>query len=88
MNLDSLLNLYSKPRRANIEELKISAKTALQTADALELLKQLEPTEPIWHVFWHLCGNCGQLVEHSDFYCRNCGRKIKWSKVKFDGKND
>jgi len=41
-------------------------------------LSKLVPKEPKNDVFWHLCGICGQMVEKSDNYCRNCGQAIKW----------
>ena len=56
------------------------AKTLAQ--DALALLKQHMPVEPIQdmvgdRLFW-VCGSCGHDVNQNDLYCANCGREIKW----------
>jgi rubrerythrin len=54
--------------------------------DALELLKEHEPVEPrkilpciTRPVGGYVCGYCGiRFLEKNDYYCPNCGRKVKW----------
>lgn len=50
--------------------------------DALALLKAQEPVEPIQDMvgdalFW-VCGKCGHDIRSADWYCANCGKKVKW----------
>ena len=50
--------------------------------DALALLKQHMPVEPIQdmvgdRLFW-VCGSCGHDVSQNDWYCSTCGKAIKW----------
>lgn len=60
-------------------------------ADALQLLKEQKPVEPVRDPkcgrVW-LCGNCGQFVgfedndpsdpNEYDHFCRSCGKAVKW----------
>lgn len=52
-------------------------------ADALELLKEQEPVEPV-NVRWEMnirggtCPRCLNWVQRSYNYCPFCGRKVKW----------
>lgn len=55
----------------------------LMMKDALALLREQEPVEPIEQDGWHYCGICGRSID-GDFadeelfqYCPNCGRKVK-----------
>ena len=58
--------------------------------DALKLLKEQEPVEPI-HIYGHnLCGCCGTILHETRkkfswkltstkaYYCPNCGKAVKW----------
>lgn len=55
-------------------------------ADALALLKEQEPIEPIISYGTFRCGNCRNIVGYNDGYgrgyqnnfCSDCGRKVKW----------
>ena len=50
--------------------------------DALELLKEQEPVEPIRNDigigYWHQCGACGAALGVDWKYCHNCGKAVKW----------
>ena len=54
--------------------------------DVVELLKEQEPVEPrkillciTRPVGGYVCGHCGiRFLEKNDYYCSNCGRKVKW----------
>ena len=50
-------------------------------AEAVEALKAQEPVKPrmisIGNVKGPVCGNCG-LGVIGCYYCRNCGREVKW----------
>lgn len=57
--------------------------------DALALLKEQEPVEPVLDKqngrIW-LCGNCGcfvGLTNYSEFdkFCRECGHPVKWEEA-------
>lgn len=59
---------------------------ALLVRDALAILKEQEPVEPVldkqYKRIW-LCGNCGCFVgiaNYSEFdkFCRECGHPVKW----------
>ncbi len=59
-------------------------------SDALALLKEQEPVEPILEQDFMVCGNCGHeviwqkiigdniLVEEQLDYCPQCGKAVKW----------
>lgn len=52
-------------------------------ADALELLKTLEPMAPVYDQLLTQeiprCGKCGhRLVKGEDKYCCKCGQAVKW----------
>lgn len=59
--------------------------------DAIALLKEREPTEPVLDETtkrFYRCGACGEYVgfidsdpgdpNEQDCFCRNCGRAVKW----------
>ena len=54
--------------------------------DALAMLKEQEPIEPINSYGTFRCGNCGNIIGYNDSYargyqnnyCSDCGRKVKW----------
>ena len=48
--------------------------------DAIELLKAQEPVKPVVagkETHWYEC-ECGTGIDYRDFYCRGCGRAVKW----------
>jgi hypothetical protein len=49
--------------------------------DALELLKEQEPIEPIHNLGITRCGNCNCEIDKYEGikYCPFCGRKVKWN---------
>lgn len=57
--------------------------TAELAHDALALLREQEPVEPLWHEygpysFW-TCAGCDGIIDHDDYkFCPHCGRKVKW----------
>lgn len=62
--------------------------------DALELLKEQEPTKPTVSVDTWICSKCGHTLESQELiddkenpqvlihelyqYCPNCGKAVKW----------
>ena len=46
--------------------------------DALELLKEQEPVEPIKLENWWKCPSCSGNIVCNMKYCPGCGRKVKW----------
>lgn len=50
------------------------------TDDALEFLKEQEPTKPIHNLGITRCGNCNREIDkYEDVkYCPNCGKAVKW----------
>ena len=73
--------LYKRDRKCNF--------TALMK-DALELLKEQEPVDPIEMIddFYPIgeplrtigwrCGQCGDRIAGYDNFCPNCGKAVKW----------
>ena len=55
------------------------AEKCLELAEAEDTLL-MEPVqaeiEGGGHSWWYVCGDCHGLIDPSDIYCRNCGRKI------------
>ena len=54
----------------------------LTVNELIELLKAQDPIEPIQDMvgdalLW-VCGKCGHDIRNSDWYCANCGKKVKW----------
>lgn len=52
-------------------------------SDAIELLKDKEPFEPLLadadHKMW-ICGNCKVAIfPHGTSYCHNCGKVVLWN---------
>ena len=48
--------------------------------DALEVLKRLEPIEPMIVAGQYECGECRyELRADADSYCPCCGKKVKWN---------
>ena len=50
------------------------------TADALALLREQEPVEPIRQEGYSSvkCGKCNSTIPLYCIYCPVCGRKVKW----------
>ena len=48
------------------------------TTDALELLQEQEPVEPIKLENWWKCPSCSGNIVYNMKYCAGCGRKVKW----------
>lgn len=46
--------------------------------DALELLKEQEPINPIRHENWWECPSCGRNIFVNMKYCYGCGKNFKW----------
>lgn len=61
--------------------------------DALTLLREQEPVEPVLDIDTWKCRNCGHDLEHQEMlgdnvlfheqynYCPNCGKKVKWDET-------
>lgn len=47
-------------------------------ADALKLLKEQKPAEPIKLENWWKCPSCSGNIVYNMKYCPGCGRKVKW----------
>lgn len=54
--------------------------------DALVLLKEREPVEPIRGedmdsssaCWWFVCPSCRIAIDYQDRFCRHCGQALKW----------
>ena len=55
--------------------------------EALALLKAQEPVKPeiggntngtIGTTWFYICGACNRAIDHSDKFCRHCGREVQW----------
>ena len=58
--------------------------------DAIALLEEQEAVEPKkesdgnpgkWASWWYVCGNCGEVIDQHDMYCRYCGHEVKWDAI-------
>ena len=58
--------------------------------DAIALLKKQEAVKPKkendgvqepWTTWWFVCGNCNELLDLNDKYCRRCGKSVKWEET-------
>lgn len=47
-------------------------------SDAIALLKEQEPVEPIKLENWWKCPSCSGNIVYNMKYCPGCGRKVKW----------
>lgn len=48
--------------------------------NALNLLKEQEPVEPIKLENWWKCPSCSGNIIFNMKYCPGCGRKVKWDR--------
>jgi len=46
---------------------------------ALDMLRELEPVEPISNMGMLFCGNCRYAILRTVNYCPKCGRKVAWN---------
>ena len=60
---------------------KEKTKTVEWIDDALTLLKEQEPVEPIRLENWWKCPSCSGNIVANMKYCPGCGRKVKWDEI-------
>ena len=47
----------------------------LKEQEAVEPKKESDDYPGSW---WYICGNCGEVIDWHDMYCRHCGQAVKW----------
>ena len=56
---------------------------SLTVGQGKAILKELESSEAEMEgggtSWWFVCGECHTAIDPKDKYCRECGRKIKWT---------
>ena len=52
-----------------------------QVLDLLETPEADVELEGAGSCWWHVCGECRQLIGSNDKYCRQCGRKLRRKKI-------
>ena len=56
---------------------------AFMYTDAISLLKRLIPVsaeiEGDKGTWWYACGKCHTAINHMDNFCRECGRRLRWT---------
>ena len=62
-----------------------------EIVEAISLLKEQEPIEPVTYpdnAMYPQCGNCGEWLLWDDKFCSNCGRAVKRNDTGTGGANN